>query len=296
MRCLHPYCPAGGGLASWTEVLEHPDLKLTAAARPAALQALDADFDVPPSSPAMPRQAPPLTIAALKRLLTLCPCLFNQLDIAATAHATVHFCELTLGELITSANVHAAFLVQHPTKGPPYNPGPVESCKAGGTVMELLCSEVLTNAGIPAMSVKANGWPEWQMPGHVLLNQGKMSSLQALGDLLVPCAPTNLVISVKSEVARERLLYSANSIEGIGFGFFREPEEFWTESRMALYKRMGFTAIYMPDETHAAVMTHVAGAGSERHAVNINGTDLYRPLSRFGDDMQHVVGRSSALL
>ena len=68
---------------------------------------------------------------------------------------------------------------------------------------------------------------------------------QALGDILIPCAPTNLIISVKSEVARERLLYSANSIEGIGFGFFKEPEEFWTSSRMSLYKRMGFTAIYM---------------------------------------------------
>ena len=123
-----------------------------------------------------------------------------------------------------------------------------------------------------------------------------MSSLQALGDILVPCAPTNLVISVKSEVARERLLYSANSIEGIGFGFFKEPEEFWTDSRMALYKRMGFTAIYMPDHTCEAVMAHVVQNGSERHAVNINGTDLYRPLTRFGDDMLRVVGKSSALL
>jgi hypothetical protein len=64
------------------------------------------------------------------------------------------------------------------------------------------------------------------MPGHILLNEGPMQSLQALGDILIPCAPTNLVISVKSEVARERLLYSANSIEGVGFGFFKEPEEF----------------------------------------------------------------------
>ena len=65
---------------------------------------------------------------------------------------------------------------------------------------------------------------------------------------------------------------------------------------MALYKRMGFTAIYMPDHTCEAVMAHVVQNGSERHAVNINGTDLYRPLTRFGDDMLRVVGKSSALL
>lgn len=101
---------------------------------------------------------------------------------------------------------------------------------------------------------------------------------------------------MKSEVARERLLYSANSIEGIGFGFFKEPEEFWTTGRMSLYKRMGFTAIYMPDDTHAAVMQHVNAQGAERHAVNINGSDLYRPLTRFADDMRRVIGRSSGLL
>jgi hypothetical protein len=162
--------------------------------------------------------------------------------------------------------------------------------------MELLCSEVLSTAGIPAMARGPERWPDWQMPGHVLLNEGPMKSLQALGDILIPCAPTNLVVSVKSEVARERLLYSANSIEGIGFGFFKEPQEFWTASRMALYKRMGFTAIYMPDNTHAQVLHKVVSDGHERHAININGTALYRPLSIFGDDMRRVVGRSSALL
>lgn len=162
--------------------------------------------------------------------------------------------------------------------------------------MEMLCSEVLSTAGIPAMPLAPNRWPVWNMPGHILLNEGKMNSLQALGDLLIPCAPTNLVISVKSEVARERLLYSANSIEGVGFGFFKEPQEFWTNSRMSLYKRMGFTAIYMPDGTYLSVMEHVNAAGASHHAININGTNLYRPLTVFADDMLRVIGRSSALL
>jgi len=58
--------------------------------------------------------------------------------------------------------------------------------------MEMLCSEVLTTAGIPTMSLGADRWPIWNMPGHILLNEGKMCSLQALGDILIPCAPTNL--------------------------------------------------------------------------------------------------------
>lgn len=143
------------------------------------------------------------------------------------------------------------------------------------------------------MELDEDRWPIWTMPGHVLLNEGKMNSLRAFGDILIPCAPTNLVISVKSEAARERLLYSSNAIEGIGFGFFNEPSEFWTESRMALYKRMGFSVIYMPDETHTDVLNHVKDKEAEKHAVNINGTDLYRPLSIFGDDMRRIIGRSS---
>lgn len=295
MRCLHPFCPAADHVTTWEEVLDLPELGLQRAQRPAAVAALTADFADPPSTPPIARPAPPVGPAVLRRLLSLCPCLFNQIEIAATARSIVHFCELTLGERISALNVHQAFLIQHP-RDPKFAPGPLKSCASGGTVMEMLCSEVLSTAGIPAMPVGSNAWPVWNMPGHILLNQGKMSSLQALGDLLIPCAPTNLVISVKSEVARERLLYSANSIEGIGFGFFKEPQEFWTDSRMALYKRMGFTAIYMPDDTHQAVMQHVHAAGSSRHATNINGNDLYRPLTVFSDDMLRVIGRSSALL
>lgn len=264
--------------------------------QPAAAAWMMQHFGIPPAQPGVARLLPPgIPAAVLARLLQLCPCLFNQVDRTPTARAVVHFCELTLGARVTSANVHQAFLIQHPA-APGFNPGPLLPCSRGGTVMEMLCSEVLASAGIPAMQTGADQWPVWQVPGHVLMNEGRMQSLQALGDILVPCAPTNLIISVKSEVARERLLYSANSIEGIGFGFFKEPEEFWTASRMSLYKRMGFTAIYMPDHTCTSVMERVTADRNERHAININGTALYRPLSIFSDDMLRVVGKSSALL
>lgn len=160
--------------------------------------------------------------------------------------------------------------------------------------MEMLCSEVLVNEKIPRMDVDAEGWPQWNVfPGHILVNHGKMRDLQALGDILIPCAPTNLLIFVKTQAARERLLYSANSIEGIGFGFFKEPDEFWTRTRMLLFKRMGFTAIYLADSTHAEIFKKLKERKHEVLAVNLNGTSLYRPLSVFGADMRRVVGRSS---
>lgn len=296
VRCLHPYCPAGNGLPDWASVLALPELLLRPALQPAAAAWMDQHFGGPPTTPGTPRTFPPgVPKTVLVRLTQVCPCLFNQVDRTPSARGVVHFCELTLGARITAANVHQAFLIQHPS-APGFNPGPLREAASGGAVMEMLCSEVLESAGIPAMKPGQDLWPIWQMPGHVLMNEGRMQSLQALGDILIPCAPTNLVISVKSEAARERLLYSANSIEGIGFGFFKEPDEFWTASRMSLYKRMGFTAIYMPDATCAAVLQRVAADGHERHAVNINGSALYRPLSDFADDMVRVVGRSSALL
>lgn len=253
-------------------------------------------FSVSPSSAANARDAPPISKAALARLLEYTPCLFNQLDRKVTAAGVVHLCELTLGALIDSSNAHQAYLVQHPHKGTPFSFPPVTPATASGTVMELICSEVLQNEGIPRMPLDAEGWPVWQLPGHALMNLGKFSDWKALGDILIPCAPTNLVISVKTESARERLLYSSNSIEGVGFGFFDQPNEFWTESRMTLFKRMGFTAIYMPDNTHHQVMLHLEEHETSVHATNISGRPLYRPLTQFGKDMLRVVGRSSHLL
>lgn len=293
MDCIHPYCPTGNGVASWTHVADHSLVKLQAKEKAAFAAHMNALFASGPVMPPVSLPLPPVSGAALERLLAAAPCLFNQLPMKCSARAIVHFCELTLGTAVTSANAMDAYLVQHPKKGPPFAPGPIVPCRDGGTVMELLCSEVLTNAGIPPMEVGQDGWPKWQMPGHVLLNENQLRRWKALGDILVPCAPTNLVISVKTEAARERLLYSSNSIEGVGFGFFSQANEFWTVSRMTLLKRMGFSAVYMPDDTYAGVVQHLQQAGTSHHDTNINGRPLYRPISRFGDDMLRVVGRSS---
>lgn len=293
MLCLHPHCPMSAGGSSWSEVLDRPRFRLKSPALKAIAADLDARFSEPPSNPARPRPAPVASVAVLKGLLECCPCLFNQVEVAPNSKAIVHFCEIALGARITDQNVAAAFAVQHPKK-PGWKYPPAAAFRgSGGTVMELLCSEVLTSGGIPAMPHDTAKWPVWNMPGHILLNEGKMGDLKALGDILVPCAPTNLIISVKSEKAKERLLYSANSIEGIGFGFFDEPSEFWTARRMQLYKRMGFSAIYMPDTTLAVLNEKLDDQNRRQYAVNINGTALYRPLTQFTADMLRVVGKSA---
>ncbi|MGM4991287.1 hypothetical protein [Tardiphaga sp. 841_E9_N1_2] len=291
MHCLHPHCPTGNGAESWEEVVDLPLLKVGKLEKLMLLAALNKDFG-PLASPAISKPVPTGNAALVSRLLRLCPCLFNQIERPASAEAIVHLCEISLQADITAANVYAAFLVQYPKKETFKFP-PLMGSVIGGTVMEMLCSEVLQNEQIPRMSLNDEGWPSWQSQGHMLLNQGKMRELQALGDILIPCAPTNLLISVKTEAARERLLYSANSIEGIGFGFFREPDEFWTKSRMLLFKRMGFSAIYLPDTTHAAIFAKLKEREHENFAVNLNGTLLYRPLHIFGSDMRRVAGRSS---
>lgn len=294
MLCLHPYCPLGSPVSSWAETLDRPELKVRSGPEKSALLAnLNSLFGAGPSKPAIPRSEPTAVKAVMERLLQYCPCLYNQIDRPPSAKAIVHLCELSVGSRITDANVVEAFKVQHP-KAPGWAYPPARNFQGmGGTIMELLCSEVLTSAGIPAMELDPIDWPVWRMPGHILLNAGKMNDLKALGDILIPCAPTNLVISVKSEKAKERLLYSANSIEGIGFGFFDTPSEFWTKRRMQLYKRMGFSAIYMPDTTLNNLLTKLDEKCTRKFAVNINGTDLYRPLTQFSADMHKVVGKSA---
>lgn len=288
MKCLHPSCPMGGGLSTWEAVLSDPTFGINENERSRLLpifESFGGDFGV-----ARPL---PITNAALKkRLFDACPCLFSQVTERVTAAAVVHFCEITLRERITSTNVCAAFDIQHPKKpDTPYLYKPLAEGAGGGDIMEALCSEVLTNEGIPHMVLNEDGWPEWASPAHVSLNKGKFSKIKMYGDILIPAAPTNILISVKSEKARERLLVSGNRFESVGFGFFDEPSEFWSETRINLYKRMGFTAIYMPGPTLSAIAEYLSARKALDYAININGTQLYRDISNFGSEMKSIAGR-----
>ncbi|KUJ85958.1 hypothetical protein AVO45_03005 [Ruegeria marisrubri] len=287
----------GTGAGSWDEVAEivvPPRAPRRALAVTGLANALKRDFNQPPAAGATRRPAPTTVKSHLETLLDLCPCLVNQMDAPVSARAVVHLCELTLGARISSANIGQAFAIQRPSRRKWRYP-PFRVPKAGvGDISELLCSDLLTNEGVPRMELKHDKWPDWQVPGHALMNKGALRDLRALGDILIPCAPTNLLISVKTESARERLLYSANSIEGIGFGFFNQADEFVTRRRIQLFKRMGFSAISMPDDMLRQIEAELARRGEDIADVqNIYGTRLYRPHSVFTSDMRRVVGRSA---
>ena len=280
----------GDGLSDWGEVMEHPALKLRDVDRQEleqGLQAIQDNWESPHTLPTSNR-------ALLTRLLYLCPCLFTQIEKKVTPSAIVHLCEITMGERIDSNNIENAFDIQDPNNNHlNLLHEPLVGGAGGGDIMENLCSEVLTNHGVPHMEIDPEGWPVWRSPGHVSLNAGKMCAVKLYGDILIPAAPTNILISVKTQAARERLMVSGNRIESIGFGFFNEPSEFWTKNRMNLYKRMGFTALYMLGSTRDSIMERLERENHRQYAVNVNGTPLYRPLSEFGPDMLRVAGKVS---
>ncbi len=281
----------GHGAPSWKDVVESADARIRGVDQAKIMTALAALGPI--GSPASAGIFDELVDRdPFKRLLELAPCLYSQIPTKVSARGVVHLCEVTLGVPITSSNVYDAFQVQHPhISGLTYLNPPVTEGAGGGDIMEAFCAEVLANHGVPAMATDTAGWPKWSSPAHLSLNSGKMSPLKLYGDLLIPAAPHNILISVKSEAARERFVVSGNRLESVGFGFFNEANEFWTTNRMNLLKRWGFIAVYMPRSTLDQLNQHLKDEGTEQYAININGRRLYRSLEEFGDDMFRVAGK-----
>jgi hypothetical protein len=294
MKCLHPHCPMGQGAADWNEVLSKPGLISRTSERSRMLAELQKCGPLGTGiATGVASAIEAINKAAFSRLIEACPCLFSQLETKVTAKGVVHLCEVTLGNPIVSSNVHQAFKIQHPKiPSSPFKFSPVQDGAGGGDIMEALCSEVLSNHGILHMEIDSvTNWPVWASDRHVSLNIGKMRDVKLYGDILIPAAPHNILISVKSEATRERLVVSGNRLDSIGFGFFNEASEFWTVSRMNLLKRWGFLAIYMPSQTLQEIHQHLVSKQLESHAININGRALYRDLSEFGDDISKIAGK-----
>lgn len=103
-----------------------------------------------------------------------------------------------------------------------------------------------------------------------------------LGDYGLLGYPLNLIISVKSFKAKERLLMSGTGstlVPTIGFGLFDDPTEFSAE-RLVSYRMRGFLAIYMPKYCLDAT------SDKSRAFKNWNSTTLLRPLEKFPDDLK----------
>jgi len=109
-----------------------------------------------------------------------------------------------------------------------------------------------------------------------------------VGDFYLVGEPFNLIISVKSFAARERLLASGSGnllSPTVGWGLFNEPAEF-SYDRVVSYAYRGFIAIYAP----AALIQQLPA--DVMQFTNINGNPLLPYLATIVHDIQHTMGEN----
>ena len=103
-----------------------------------------------------------------------------------------------------------------------------------------------------------------------------------LGDFSIIGKPFNLIISVKSFKAKERLLVSGSGsilTPTVGWGLFNDPSE-WSEERTKSYLHRAFVAVYMPESTLNLV------SDEARRIKNINNKPLLRKIYDFMADIE----------
>lgn len=138
--------------------------------------------------------------------------------------------------------------------------------KSTGTISERLCKLGL-EAAVPNLYRNLNNDWKW------------------IGDFYLKGAPFNIIVSVKSFTAKERLLASGTGnllSPTIAFGLFNDPAE-WSEQRVKSYLYRGFFAIYMPKK-----LFHILG-DEVKNITNINNKPFLRPLINFTDDLKNAV-------
>jgi hypothetical protein len=131
-------------------------------------------------------------------------------------------------------------------------------------------SEILCEYGLRA-STTQNGSAYARMPAY----------WKWVGDYYVLGDPFNLIVSVKSFTAKERLLASGsgNALSPtVGWGLFKDVREF-SYDRLVSYAYRSFVAIYAPGTTCQRLSPQAAQFS------NINGNPLMRPLSQFVQEM-----------
>ena len=106
-----------------------------------------------------------------------------------------------------------------------------------------------------------------------------------IGDFSILGNPFNLVISVKSFKAKERLMSSGTGhilSPTAGWGLFNDITE-WTESRVKGYIFRAFIAIYMPKDLFESL------SGDTKLIKNINGKQFIRTVDYFIDDLKTAI-------
>lgn len=138
--------------------------------------------------------------------------------------------------------------------------------KTTGTISERLCELALRSVVPGIYNVLGKDW-KW------------------IGDFSVLGNPFNLIISVKSFKAKERLMASGSGnilSPTIGWGLFNDPSE-WTENRIKGYLFRAFIGIYMP------IILLNALPQESRDILNINGKPFLRSVNTFSDDLQNAL-------
>jgi len=139
------------------------------------------------------------------------------------------------------------------------------SPKTTGTISERLCEFGLKSAVPDFYKNIGNDW-NW------------------MADFSVYGHPFNLLISVKSFKAKERLLVSGsgnNLSPTIGWGLFDDPAE-WSIERVKRYLFRSFIVIYMPTSLYNKLDANVIGIK------NINGNPFIRELNTFVLDLRNA--------
>jgi len=138
--------------------------------------------------------------------------------------------------------------------------------KTTGTISERLC-ELALRSRVP--DIYKNISDRWNF----------MADFSVLGH------PFNLLISVKSFKAKERLLVSGSGnilSPTIGWGLFDDTNE-WTENRTRTYLFRSFIVIYMPSALYNIISTN------SKNINNINGKPFLRSIDDFTNDLTNAV-------
>jgi len=144
------------------------------------------------------------------------------------------------------------------------------NAKTTGTISERLC-ELGLKASVPNIYNKITGSWNW------------------MADFSVYGHPFNLLISVKSFKAKERLLVSGsgnNLSPTIGWGLFNDPDE-WKLERVKSYLYRSFIAIYMPTPLYNQLHADVVAIK------NINGNPFIRKLDEFVLDLGNATNNNA---
>lgn len=138
--------------------------------------------------------------------------------------------------------------------------------KTTGTISERLC-ELGLKAAVPDQYKTMR--TEWKW----------------IGDFLVLGNPFNVIVSVKSFKAKERLLSSGSGhvlSPTIGWGLFDDKQE-WSPSRTRSYLLRGFIAIYLPKDLYRQLSKDTRGI------TNLFGRSFVRLLDAFTSDLRSAL-------